>query len=112
MEIKDARIKDVIENSDSENGLTVDFSVRIKGGECHLGFNTKNAVDAQRLERIMEYIGSHEYSDLNGKTVRVANKNRQLQGIGHPYLDRFIPMFTEDFQQVTESKIEEMIKDL
>lgn len=112
MKIQNAKIKDVTVGFDDRDMLAVSFSLngQYTGSQC--SFNLEDPVDVQRLIKLMQYTCSYEVGDLNGKIVRKGDTGHLLRGFGHPCEDKFIPVLTEEFQEITEAEFEELSKNI
>ena len=101
MRITNAEIKDVMVGLDDRDRLAVMFKLKGPEGTCNWSFLMANSTDVERLELLMEYVGARKVSDLEKKIVRKA-VNYSLQAIGHPIEDKFIPVLSEDLEEITE----------
>lgn len=110
MEIQNAKIKDVTIGFDDRDRLVVSLNLKSQNSGCHWSFKLENQIDVQRLIRLMHYTCSHEVEDLGGKIIRKVDEDNLFRGFGDPIKDKFVPVCTEEFKEITESEFKEMLK--
>ena len=109
MKIANARITNVMVGFDARDGLYAKMTFETMSSACYGHFYLLNAVDAQRLSTLMDYTRTYDIKDLDGKIIRKVDLNSRMVGFGHPIEDRFVPLSTKGFIQVTENEYEKML---
>ena len=109
MEIANARITNVKVVFDDRNGLSVTMTFETQHGYCDWRFILSNPVDVRRLRKLMNYTDAIELKDLNGKIIRKVDLNFRIHGFGHPIEDKFVPIFTDEFTEISEAELETML---
>ena len=102
MKIINAEIKDVTVGFDARKSFSVMVGFDSQHGYCFWFFILTNPTDVQRLVKLMEYVGANNFDDLNGKIIRKVEDSAEcLRGFGHPIADKFVPILTEEFKEIT-----------
>ena len=74
-----------------------------------LSFDFRNPEDVLRLAELMRITEVSEFSDLNGKYIRIGYiSGRGCFGFGNLMEDKFIPMKSEKFVEVSEKEFTEI----
>ena len=110
MEIQNAIIKNVTVGLDDRDRLSAMISFESQGKLCTQGFILTNPNDTERLIKIMSYTGSSKVEQFKGKIVRVVNHDFSFQGFGNPIEDKFVPIFGDKLNEITEDQFEELLK--
>ena len=109
MEIANARITKVKVGFDARDRLSARITFKSQYGCCDWDFILSNPVDVQRLRKLMNYTDAIELKDLNGKIIRKVDLNFRIHGFGHPIEDKFVPIFTDEFTEISEAELETML---
>ena len=73
-------------------------------------FILSDPIDVQRFIKLMNYVGVYEVIDLNGKVIREVDSCGFLRGFGHSIDDKFIPILTDEFMEISEKEFIELLK--
>ena len=109
MEIANARITHVEVSIDDRDRLSARMTFKSQHTVCDWGFILSNPVDVQRLKMLMNYTGSYDVMNLDGKIIRRVNSDCFMRGFGHPIEDKFVPFFTKKFTEISEAEFETML---
>lgn len=109
MEIANARITNVKVGFDDRDRLSARMTFESQHGCCDWGFILSNPVDVQRLSTLMNYTDTYDVKNLNGKIIRKVDSDCFLRGFGHPIEDKFVPVSTKEFTEISEAEFETML---
>ena len=110
MNIENIKIEDAKKGFDNRDRSVVSFSVVGDGTGTAWIFNLENPTDVKRLNKLMQYAEVNQPEHLNGKEFRAVISDNFLHGFGHPIQDKYIPISSELFQEVTEAEFAELLK--
>lgn len=109
MRILNAKIENVTVGLNDSDGLAVMFTLRWQSGCCNWEFTLANPLDIQRLTKLMNYTGSHQVKELEGKIIRKVEKGQMFQGFGHPIEDKFVSVWADEFKEITELEVKQQL---
>ena len=109
MEIANAIITNVKVGFDDRDRLSTWMAFESQNGCCDCGFVLENPADVQRLKTLMNYTAVYLVKDLKGKIIRKVKSDRYLRGFGHPIEDKFVPVSTKEFTEISEAEFKTML---
>lgn len=110
MKILTARITKARVGFDERDKVVARMTFENEYGCCDWAFVLENPVDVQRLKALMKYADAFELKDLNGKIIRQVDSERFMRGFGHPIEDKFVPIYTNEFTELSKVEFGAMLE--
>ena len=107
MEIAKATIQKVAVGIDIMNRLGADIEFVSDFGRFSHWFISSDPKSALQLITLMRYTGASSTCSLNNREINLIFSDNSLLGFGNPIDDKYVPLFTEEFREIS---MEEFMK--
>lgn len=103
MKVKNVKVTRAKVKCDDREILKANIFIEGMGIQLELNLGFEKEEDMQKIKKIMEYAEVDVFEDLEGKILRIMEKDGKVEGIGHAINSRFIPLSNgKRLMEVTE----------
>lgn len=108
MRVEKASIQNVSVGLDRLDRMIARVTFHTKRRAYKMKFVLTKDFEAQRLMKLMSFIGTYNINNMDGKIVRVVIHKESFYGFGAPIEDKFVPTFGKGLRELTMEQFVEL----